>query len=98
MRQIALLQPGGDPRDGPLCGAEPAAQQRADRPAARRVPTHYQGVPLVVTYDPAYLLRNPQDKARAWDDLCLAAERRPTAGAAVPAGRERRCAALSAAS
>jgi uracil-DNA glycosylase len=33
----------------------------------------YQGVPLVVTYHPAYLLRNPQDKARSWEDLCLAA-------------------------
>ncbi len=35
---------------------------------------HYQGVPLIVTYHPAYLLRNPQDKARAWEDLCLALE------------------------
>ena len=34
----------------------------------------YQGVPLVVTYHPAYLLRNPADKAKAWDDLCLAAD------------------------
>ena len=34
----------------------------------------YQGVPLVVTYHPAYLLRNLADKARAWDDLCLAAQ------------------------
>jgi len=34
----------------------------------------YQGVPLVVTYHPAYLLRNPQDKVRAWEDLCLAAQ------------------------
>jgi DNA polymerase len=33
----------------------------------------YQGVPLVVTYHPAYLLRNLPDKARAWQDLCLAA-------------------------
>ncbi len=33
---------------------------------------HYQGVPVVVTYPPAYLLRNGQDKARAWADLCLA--------------------------
>ena len=32
----------------------------------------YQGVPLVVTYHPAYLLRNPADKAKAWADLCLA--------------------------
>jgi len=31
-----------------------------------------EGVPLIVTYHPAYLLRNLEDKARAWDDLCLA--------------------------
>ena len=34
----------------------------------------WQGVPLVVTYHPAYLLRQPADKARAWADLCLAAQ------------------------
>ena len=39
----------------------------------------YQGVPLIVTYHPAYLLRNLEDKAKAWDDLCLAVA---TAGAA----------------
>lgn len=32
------------------------------------------GVPLIVTYHPAYLLRTPQDKARAWEDLCFAVE------------------------
>jgi DNA polymerase len=32
----------------------------------------FQNVPLVVTYHPAYLLRNLPDKARAWEDLCLA--------------------------
>jgi DNA polymerase len=32
----------------------------------------FQGVPLVVTYHPAYLLRTLSDKARAWEDLCLA--------------------------
>ena len=38
------------------------------------------GVPVVATYHPAYLLRNPADKARAWADLCLAAEQAtPTA-------------------
>lgn len=30
------------------------------------------GVPAVVTYPPAYLLRNGADKAKAWADLCLA--------------------------
>jgi DNA polymerase len=32
----------------------------------------FQGVPVVVTYHPAYLLRNPADKAKAWVDLVLA--------------------------
>lgn len=32
----------------------------------------YHGIPLVVTYHPAYLLRNPVDKRKVWDDLCLA--------------------------
>ena len=32
----------------------------------------YKGVPLIVTYHPAYLLRNLPDKAKAWEDLCLA--------------------------
>ena len=34
----------------------------------------YAGVPVVVTYHPAYLLRSPADKALAWEDLCLARE------------------------
>lgn len=29
------------------------------------------GIPLAVTYHPAYLLRSPRDKRRAWDDLKL---------------------------
>jgi DNA polymerase len=32
----------------------------------------YQGIPVIVSYHPVYLLRTPQDKARAWADLCLA--------------------------
>jgi DNA polymerase len=32
----------------------------------------YHEVPAVVTYHPAYLLRNPAEKARAWADLCMA--------------------------
>ena len=31
-----------------------------------------RGIPLVVTYHPAYLLRNLPDKAKAWEDLVLA--------------------------
>ncbi|WP_281178636.1 uracil-DNA glycosylase family protein, partial [Polaromonas jejuensis] len=33
----------------------------------------------VVTYDATYLLRSPADKARAWDDLCLAMSLVPAA-------------------
>ena len=32
----------------------------------------YRGVPLIVTYHPAYLLRNLTDKVRAWEDLLFA--------------------------
>ena len=32
----------------------------------------YKGVPVIVSYHPAYLLRNLPDKAKAWADLCLA--------------------------
>ncbi|SIT72520.1 DNA polymerase [Ectothiorhodosinus mongolicus] len=43
----------------------------------------YQGIPLIVTYHPAYLLQRPADKRHAWDDLCLArgVHARLTAGA-----------------
>ncbi len=32
-------------------------------------------VPLIVTYHPAYLLRSPAEKAKAWQDLCFAVQR-----------------------
>jgi uracil-DNA glycosylase family 4 len=32
----------------------------------------FRGIPVIVTYHPAYLLRNLPDKAKAWEDLCLA--------------------------
>jgi len=38
----------------------------------------YRGVPLIVTYHPAYLLRSLPEKAKAWEDLCFA--RRTMAG------------------
>jgi uracil-DNA glycosylase len=41
--------------------------------AAMRGKLHdYQGVPVIVTYHPAYLLRSLNDKAKAWEDLCFA--------------------------
>lgn len=38
------------------------------------------GIPLVVTWHPAYLLRRPEAKAEAWRDLVLAAQAVATAG------------------
>jgi DNA polymerase len=73
VRQIELLQPRLILAMGRFAVQ---ALLRSDEPVGRlRGRVHrYQGVPLVVTYHPAYLLRNPADKARAWDDLCLAAQ------------------------
>ena len=34
----------------------------------------YRGTPLIVTYHPAYLLRNLVDKSKSWEDLCFAVE------------------------
>jgi len=60
---------------GPL--AAQSLMQSADplgKLRGRAVPlASIQGVSVVATYHPAYLLRNPADKARAWADLCLAA-------------------------
>jgi DNA polymerase len=71
-RQIELLQPRLILAMGPFAVQ---ALLRSEEPIGRlRGRVHrYHGVPLVVTYHPAYLLRNPADKSRAWEDLCLAA-------------------------
>ena len=34
----------------------------------------FNGTPLIVTYHPAYLLRNLVDKAKSWEDLCFAVD------------------------
>ena len=71
VRQVALVQPriilamGRFAVQSLLQTTEPIGKLRG------RV-HQYQGVPVVVTYHPAYLLRNPADKAKAWADLCLA--------------------------
>jgi DNA polymerase len=70
-RQVALVQPriilamGRFAVQSLLQTSEPIGKLRG------RVHS-YQGVPVIVTYHPAYLLRNLPDKAKAWADLCLA--------------------------
>jgi uracil-DNA glycosylase len=74
-RQIALLKP-----KIMLAVGRIAAQNllRTEAPLARlRQQVHSFGVgrtPLVVTYHPAYLLRTPADKRKAWEDLKFARE------------------------
>ena len=70
-RQVALVQPriilalGRFAVQSLLGSAEPIGRLRG------RV-HHYQGVPVIVSYHPAYLLRALPEKAKAWQDLCLA--------------------------
>lgn len=74
-RQIALLKPRIMLAVGRI-----AAQNllKTDAPLARlRQQAHAFGVaqvPLVITYHPAYLLRSPTDKRKAWEDLKFARE------------------------
>lgn len=70
-RQIALIQPkiiltlGRFATQSLLATETPIGKLRGQ--------VHrYQGVPVVATYHPAYLLRNAADKSRAWEDLLLA--------------------------
>jgi DNA polymerase len=72
-RQIELIQPAiivalGKTAALSLLKLDP------DTPVSRlRGTVHrYADLPLVVTYHPAYLLRNLADKKKAWADLCLA--------------------------
>ena len=71
-RQVELVQPkvilamGRTAALALLQSAEPLGKLRSQVQS-------FKGVPVVVTYPPAYLLRNQADKAKAWADLCVAA-------------------------
>ena len=73
LRQIELIQPKIILAVGRI-----AAQNllKTDTPIGKlRGQLHHYGpqrVPVVVTYHPAYLLRSPSEKRKAWDDLRLA--------------------------
>jgi len=72
-RQIALIKPKLIIALGKV-----AAQNLLncnDSIASMRGKIHsYSGIPLIVTYHPAYLLRALPEKAKAWKDLCTARE------------------------
>lgn len=70
-RQIALLKPRlivalGKP------AAQTLLQKEVRVGEARGRVFEHNGIPLIVTYHPAYLLRTLADKAKAWEDLCFA--------------------------
>lgn len=69
-RQIALIRPKlivalGRP------AAQTLLQTEVKIGAARGRLFERDGIPVIVTYHPAYLLRNLPDKAKAWEDLCF---------------------------
>lgn len=72
-RQIALIQPRMILALGRIAAQNLLA---TDVPIGKlRGRAHYFGstrIPLIVTYHPAYLLRSPREKRKAWDDLRLA--------------------------
>jgi uracil-DNA glycosylase family 4 len=69
-RQVQLLRPKVIVVMGRFA---PALLQTGEPIGKLRGRLHrYEGVPTVVTYPPAYLLRNLPEKAKAWADLCLA--------------------------
>jgi DNA polymerase len=73
-RQIALIQPKAI-----LVVGRIAAQNllHTDSPLGKlRGRLHHleNGVPVIVTYHPAYLLRSPREKRKAWVDLCTAVD------------------------
>ena len=78
-RQIALARPRLLLASGKF--AAQTLLNRDDTVAAMRAlpaaNSQRDGVPIVVTYHPSYLLRSPLEKAKAWDDLMKAKSRVP---------------------
>jgi uracil-DNA glycosylase len=71
VRQIELIRPKLIVAMGRFA-AQALLSTDASIAALRGRVHRYAGVPLIVTYHPAYLLRNLPDKAKAWADLLFA--------------------------
>jgi uracil-DNA glycosylase family 4 len=70
-RQLALIRPKVILAMG-ATAAEALLQARASLSALRNRVHDYRGTPLIVTYHPAALLRNPNWKRPTWDDVRIA--------------------------
>jgi uracil-DNA glycosylase family 4 len=71
LRQVALIQPKLILAMGRFA-AQTLLGTDATIASLRGRLHQYAGVPLIVTYHPAYLLRNLPDKSKAWADLLFA--------------------------
>ena len=80
-RQIALIRPKLIVALG-KSAATTLLETEATIASLRGRVHRYRGVPLIVTYHPAYLLRNLPDKAKAWEDLLFARRTLQAAGSA----------------
>jgi uracil-DNA glycosylase family 4 len=72
-RQIALIQPKLIVALGRVAAVNLLKRDAAVASLRNKV-LEYRGIPLIVTYHPAYLLRSLHDKAKAWADLCFAVD------------------------
>ena len=70
-RQIELIRPKLIIALGKVAAANLLASDASVASMRGRI-HQYRGIPLIVTYHPAYLLRSLADKAKAWADLCFA--------------------------
>jgi DNA polymerase len=70
-RQIALIKPKLIIALGRIAAVNLLGRD-ASVASMRGKVLDYNGVPLIVTYHPAYLLRSLTEKAKAWEDLCFA--------------------------
>ena len=70
-RQIDLIRPKLIVALGKVAAANLLASDASVASMRGRV-HQYRGIPLIVTYHPAYLLRTLADKSKAWVDLCFA--------------------------
>ena len=70
-RQIELIQPKLIIALGKIA-AQNLLHTDATVASLRGKLHEHSGIPLIVTYHPAYLLRTLADKAKAWEDLCFA--------------------------
>lgn len=72
-RQIELIRPKLIIALGKVAAVNLLAREASIASLRGRL-HEYRGIPLIVTYHPAYLLRSLPDKAKAWADLCFAVE------------------------